>query len=554
MASEDVGAGPDTRRNSTLVAAGILLSRISGLVREAAIGRYLGASASTEAFRTALRIPNLMQNLLGEGVLSASFIPVYSRYLAEGRDEEAGRVAGAVAGLLLSLAGALVVIGVVFARPLTSVFAAGFTGAKFELTVTLVRIITPGVGVLVLSAWCLGVLNSHRRFFLAYVAPVLWNAAMVTGLVVAAVGGGTGASLATALAWGTLVGGVLQFAVQLPGVLRLASGLRLSVDRHLPGIRRVLAAFGPVVVGRGVVQLSAYVDLVLASFLATGALASLTFAQTLYVLPISLFGMSVAAAELPELSSVEHRDAPVVIERVETGLQRIAFYVVPSAMAFVVLGDLLVGALYQRGEFDPRTTTQVWLVLTVYSVGLLASTASRLLQSALYGIGNTRAPAAIATVRVLVSALVGVLLMFQLDQFQLSGSGVEQVGDLPNLSPAAEALRGASDNLYRLGAVGLAAGAAVGSWVEWTLLRSAVRLRFGRVRLGGSQLVPVLQAAVAAGLAAFVTRFVVRGLPLIPAALVAVVVTGGVYILVARWLAVPEADDLVDGLTSRWRG
>ena len=553
MASEDEGAAEDTRRNSTLVAAGILLSRISGLVREAAIGRYLGASSSTEAFRTALRIPNLMQNLLGEGVLSASFIPVYSRYLAEGRDEEAGRVAGAVAGLLIALAGLLVVIGVVFARPLTSVLAAGFAGEKFELTVTLVRIITPGVGLLVLSAWCLGVLNSHRRFFLSYVAPVLWNAAMIAGLVVAAVGGATGTSLATALAWGTFVGGALQLAVQLPGVLRLTTGLRLGLDRHLPGVKRVLAAFGPVVVGRGVVQLSAYIDLVLASFLATGALASLSFAQTLYVLPISLFGMSVAAAELPELSSVDHRVGPVVTGRVETGLQRIAFYVVPTTMAFIVVGDLLVGALYERGVFDPRTTTQVWLVLGAYSIGLLASTASRLLQSALYGIGNTRAPAAIASVRVLVSAIVGVLLMLQFDQFELTGSGVEQVGDLPTLSPAAESLRGASDNVYRLGALGLAAGAAVGSWVEWALLRGAVHLRFGRVRLGGAQLVPVLQAAAAAGLAAFGTRFVVSGLARIPAALVAVTVSGGVYLLVARWLAIPEADDLADTLWSRWR-
>jgi putative peptidoglycan lipid II flippase len=222
-------------------------------------------------------------------------------------------------------------------------------------------------------------------------------------------------------------------------------------------------------------------------------------------------------------------------------------------MAFIVVGDLLVGALYERGVFDPRTTTQVWLVLGAYSIGLLASTASRLLQSALYGIGNTRAPAAIASVRVLVSAIVGVLLMLQFDQFELTGSGVEQVGDLPTLSPAAESLRGASDNVYRLGALGLAAGAAVGSWVEWALLRGAVHLRFGRVRLGGAQLVPVLQAAAAAGLAAFGTRFVVSGLARIPAALVAVTVSGGVYLLVARWLAIPEADDLADTLWSRWR-
>ncbi len=182
--------------------AGILLSRLAGLVRERVIAAHLGTGFAVDAFRAALRIPNLLQNLLGEGVLSASFIPVYARLLAEGEEEEAGRVAGAIAGLLTAASALLVVVGVVFARPLTTVLAGGFTGERFELTVTLVRILTPGIGLLVLSAWCLGVLNSHRRFFLSYVAPVLWNAAQIAVLVAAAARGFDVSSLAVALAWG----------------------------------------------------------------------------------------------------------------------------------------------------------------------------------------------------------------------------------------------------------------------------------------------------------------------------------------------------------------
>ena len=132
---------------------------------------FFGVSAIADAFTAAFKIPNLMQNLLGEGVLSASFIPVYARLLEEGKDEEAGRVAGAVAGLLAAAAGTFTVLAVLLAAPLTTLIAPGFTGPKYELTVSLMRIITPGVAVLVLSAWCLGVLNSHRRFFLSYVAP-----------------------------------------------------------------------------------------------------------------------------------------------------------------------------------------------------------------------------------------------------------------------------------------------------------------------------------------------------------------------------------------------
>ena len=176
---------PSSRRSSANVAAGIALSRIAGLARERVIAHYLGVGFAVDAFRAASRIPNLLQNLLGEGVLSASFIPVYSRLVAERDEEEAGRVAGAIAGLLAAVAGALVLAGVIFARPLAAVLTPGFSGRRLDLTVDLIRILTPGIGFLVLSAWCLGVLNSHRRFFVPYVAPVLWNVTQIAVLVVA---------------------------------------------------------------------------------------------------------------------------------------------------------------------------------------------------------------------------------------------------------------------------------------------------------------------------------------------------------------------------------
>ncbi|MEO6318153.1 MAG: lipid II flippase MurJ, partial [Acidimicrobiales bacterium] len=249
------GAAPgDGRRSSFLVAAGILLSRLSGLAREVAISGFLGVGAAADAFKAALRIPNLLQNLLGEGVLSASFIPVYARLVDEDR-REAGKLAGAVAGLLCALTGVLVVVGVLLARPLTILLTPGFTGETLDLAVTLLRIMFPGIGFLVLSAWCLGILNSHRRFFLSYVAPVLWNAAQIAIVVTVGIVGASDEGIAAALAWGVLVGGVLQLAVQLPAVRSLTPDLRLSLDRRSPEIRSVLGRFGTVVVGRGAVQL-----------------------------------------------------------------------------------------------------------------------------------------------------------------------------------------------------------------------------------------------------------------------------------------------------------
>src|SRR5690606_17732053 len=147
--------------------------------RERAIAHYFGATLYADVLRAALRLPNFLQNLLGEGTLSASFIPVYSELLEEGREEEAGRVAGAVFALLFALAGALTLIGTVFAPVLVDIFLWGFEGQRRELTIAATRILFPMTGILVLSAWALGILNSHRRFFVSYIAPVLWNAAII---------------------------------------------------------------------------------------------------------------------------------------------------------------------------------------------------------------------------------------------------------------------------------------------------------------------------------------------------------------------------------------
>src|SRR4051812_27588297 len=195
------------------------------------MARYLGATTgiAADAFMAAFKIPNLLQNLFGEGALSASFIPVYSKLIALDEREEAGRVAGAVAAILALVTSLLVIVGVLLAPYLIPLIAPGFTGAKRELTITLTRILFPGAGLFVLSAWCLGVLNSHRKFFLSYASAVLWNAAMIVALV--AFGGREErVSLAITLGWASVVGAGLQLLVQLPTVLRLVPRLRFSAD------------------------------------------------------------------------------------------------------------------------------------------------------------------------------------------------------------------------------------------------------------------------------------------------------------------------------------
>ncbi len=543
-----------SRRNSALVSAGILLSRLFGFVRLRVLGHYLGAGPAVDAFNAAFRIPNLLQNLLGEGVLSASFIPVYSRLLAEGHEEEAGRVAGAIAGLLTAVSGLLVLAGVLAAEPLTRLIAPGFTGDTRDLTVTLMRIIFPGIGALVLSAWCLGVLNSHRRFFLSYVAPVLWNVAQIAALVVFGLAGLRDGDLAVALAWGTVAGGLLQLAVQVPSVLRLLGGLRLSVDTSLPGVRRALRAFVPIVAGRGVVQLMTYVELALASLLAVGAVSVLGYAQPLYLLPISVFGMAVAAAELPDLSSMD-LGVDRLSARLDEDLERMSFYVAFCAVAYLVLGKLVVGAVYQSGEFGAVERRAVWLVLIGFSIGLLSTTASRLLQSVLYGVGDTTTPAVIAVVRVVLAAAIGAVAMLQLDRIAIDPSGALQVvGTLPAWRPLPEDVRSTVDGLH-LGAVGLSAAAGVSAWVEYELLHRQVRRRLGaRVRIGGGSLGrQALALLPAAALGAGVQWLVGDLHPLIAGPL-AVGLMGLLYVALAAAMGVPEARRLADVVARRLPG
>src|SRR5947207_711172 len=364
---------------AVLVAAGILLSRIAGLVRERVFAHYLGNSAAAGAFKAALKIPNFLQNLFGEGVLSASFIPVYARLLAEDDEETAGKLAGVIFALLALIVGGIVLVCVLITPWIIDLIAPGFTGAVRLLTIRIVQILFPATGLLVLSAWCLGVLNSHHKFFLSYVAPVFWNAAMIATLIF--LGSRTTQSrLAIALAWGTVLGSALQFGIQVPFVLRYAPRIRLSLAVALAPVRQVIKSFGPVVIGRGVVQLSGYIDQVIASYLGTAAVAGLSYAQTIYFLPISLFGMSVAAAELPQMSGTVGTDEEVgasMRKRLERGLRQIAFFVVPSAIAFIFIGRVLVAALYQTGEFRGDDTLYVWYILIGSTFGLVAVTLGR---------------------------------------------------------------------------------------------------------------------------------------------------------------------------------
>jgi len=510
------------------VAAGILLSRLAGLVRLQVFAHYFGLeSDAADAFNAAFRIPNFLQNLFGEGALSASFIPVYAALVARGERRDADRVAGAVGTLLALLVSVLVLAGVLATPMLIAAIAPGFTGDKRELTIQLVRILFPGAGLLVLSAWCLGVLNSHQRFLLSYAAPVMWNAAMIATLVL------FGASsslprLAVLLAWGSVVGSFVQFAVQVPVVVRVAPDLRFALDLASEQVRIVSRNFVPVFISRGVVQVSAYIDALLASLLPTGAVTGIANAQVLYTLPVSLFGMSVAAAELPTMSGEAGTDAggqEMLRRRLDAGLRRIAFFVVPSAMAFLALGDVLVAALLQTGRFRHEDALYVWGILAGSVVGLLASTLGRLYSSSYYALRDTRTPLRFAIVRVVLTTVLGYLFAIPLPRLL----GVPQAW----------------------GAAGLTASAGIAGWVEMLLLRRTLNARIGTTGLPASYVAKLWIAAAAGAAVAWAVKLSIPPLPPIVAALLIVGPYSVVFIAMSLALGVEGTMSMIKRVLRR---
>ena len=524
-----------TGRGAFLVGAGILLSRVVGVVRQRVFAYFLGNSDAMDAFNAAFRIPNFLQNVFGEGALSASFIPVYARLLAQDDEDEADRVAWAVFTLLALVVSVLVLVGV-FASPLLiDAIAMGFKGEKRELTERLVRIFFPGAGLLVLSAWCLGVLNSHRRFFLSYTAPVVWNLALIAALTWSGwpvrqtpnedleVWG----RVAAFAAWGSVVGSALQFAVQLPTVLLLLRRARLALGLANVHVRTVLKNFVPVFVSRGVVQISAFVDAWLASWLGTGAVAALGYAQSLYTLPVSLFGISVSAAELPEMSSAAVGEQSEVAEklrgRLTSGLRQVALFIVPSAVALFTLGDVMVGALYQNGKFGRDETVYVWAVLAGSAVGLVPSTFGRLYSSTFYALHDTRTPLRFAVLHVALATVLGYLFAIPLPPLL----GLD----------------------LRWGAVGLTFSAGLAGWAELLLLRRKLNARIGRTGVPVSFASKLwASAAVSAGLA-WGLRLLVGDLhPIFVAALV-LTPYGLLYFGLTSLWGVPESRAVVGRFT-----
>ncbi len=518
---------PPKKRSGGAAAAvglGILLSRVFGLVRQRVFAHFLGNTDAAGAFMAALRIPNLLQNLFGEGVLSASFVPIYARLIAEGKEEDAGKLAGIVLSLLVLVVGILVALGITFSPQMISILAPGFKGEVRDLTVRLSAIMFPGMGLLVLSAWCLGISNSHRKFFLSYVAPVVWNIAMIATLFAFS----HSSDLVVWVAWGTVVGAFGQLIVQVPSALKLNKGLKPSLDLSFAPVRNVIQNFFPALLSRGVVQLSAYIDQVLASFLGPQAVAAMAYAQTLSILPVSLFGISISTSELTEMSRTLGNTEEIktaVKTRLVSGLERISFFIIPCSVSFVVLGGVLASTLFQTGKFATSDSYLVWAILVGSTVGLLATTQSRICISAFWALKDTKTPARFAFLRVLLTAVLGYAAVFPLR---------EHFGWAPAFSVA-----------------GLTASAGISGWIEYLLIRKSLRNRLGYFAVSYRSTLRCWGAALVAGGIAYAIDYFLPPVHHFILGIVVLGIYGTLYLGLALLMGDPHASDVTQWIKQR---
>jgi putative peptidoglycan lipid II flippase len=391
-------------RAAGAISAAISLSRITGMVREIVMARLFGAGEIYDAFLLGMRIPNLTRNLFAEGALSSAFVPVFSQYLATRGRQEAAELSSAVATALAVAVSAVCAAGMVFSPELVRLLAPGFVQVpgKFELAVLLTRILFPFLALVALAAQAMGVLNACNRFGIPALASTFFNiGSLAVGLGLGfTLGRGSAHGLIVSMAWGVLAGGVLQLLWQFPSLRREGFLNRPRWDFGHPGLRQIAQLMLPALLGTAALQINVMVNTNLASSIVdatghvmNGPVSWLNYAFRFLQLPLGLFGSAIASAMLPEVSrSAAAGRMDDFRSAMGRALGLMLLVTIPSSAGLAVLGESMIGAIYEGGRFHAYDTHQTAVALAWYSVGLAGYSASKILAPAFYALGDGRTP------------------------------------------------------------------------------------------------------------------------------------------------------------------
>jgi putative peptidoglycan lipid II flippase len=407
--------GPRLARSAGVFGLATITSRILGLVREQVMAYYFGAGDANDAFRIASRIPNLIRDLFAEGAMSAAFIPTFTRELTLHGRERACHLANSVINALLIVTGAIVVVAIVFAGPIVSLYASNYAEVpgKLELTIYLARIVTPFLTLVALAAVLMGMLNSLGHFFVPALSPAMFNVAgILMAVTLIPFAPRLGVQPIAIVAVATLVGGLAQLAIQVPPLKKEGFAYRPTLDLRDESLRRVLLLMGPGTVGMAATQINVFVNSVLATGQGTGAVSWLEFAFRLMYLPIGLFGVSIATAATPAISRmVAQKDFARIRSTLAQGLGLMFFLNVPATVGLIVLAQPIIAVIFERGRFTPADTLATAAALQLYAIGLIGYSVVRIISPTFYALGRSRIPVMVSAGSVLINIMFSVTLV-----------------------------------------------------------------------------------------------------------------------------------------------
>ncbi len=406
---------PLLARSAGVTGAATLASRILGLIRDQVLAAIFGASNDMDAFIVAFRIPNLVRDLFAEGAMSAAFVPTFTGRLTLNGKDDAWRLGNNLLTALLIVTAALVALGIVFARPLVTLYAQDFSRVpgKLDLTIQLTRVMLPFLPMVAVAAAVMGMLNSLHHFFVPALAPAMFNVAtIVCAFVLVPLMPALGLPPIMAIAFAALLGGALQVLLQWPPLRREGFRYRPYFDLSEPGLRRVLVLMGPGTIGLAATQVNLFVNTLLATSQGTGAVSWLSYAFRLMYLPIGLFGVSIATAALPAVSRHAAVGDDDGIRR--TAAQAMAMMMVlnvPATLGLVTLAEPIVRLLFERGHFTPADTAATAAALRLYAVGLVGYATARIVSPVFYAIGRSRVPVIVSLGTVALNLAANLVLV-----------------------------------------------------------------------------------------------------------------------------------------------